>query len=161
VRPTSERVREALFSILGPSVADSRVLDAFAGSGALGIEALSRGARAVEFIESAPEALAVLRGNVEALGLGDRVRIVRADAVSALTRRLVGPPFDLILADPPYGSPVATRFLSAIASGPWLSAGGQLVIERGKADPPGEGTTGLTLTNSRRYGDTRLDFYAP
>ena len=161
VRPTSERVREALFSILGPSVVDARVLDAFAGSGALGIEALSRGARAAEFIESAPDALAVLRSNVAGLGLGDRARIVQAGAVSALARRLVRPPFDLILADPPYGSPVATRFLSAIASGPWISAGGQLVIERGKADPPGEGTKGLTLTNSRRYGDTCLEFYSP
>ena len=161
VRPTAERVREALFSILGPVVADARVLDAFAGTGALGIEALSRGARSATFVESAAETVAVLRHNVETLALAPRSRIVRADAVEALARRLVEPPFDLILADPPYGSPLAARFLDAVGSGPWLSPKGLLVIERRKSDAALGAETGLTPGGSRRYGDSRLDFYSP
>jgi len=161
VRPTADRVREALFSILGSSVEGARVLDAFAGTGALGLEALSRGAHAAVFVESSTATLRVLRGNVESLGLMERCRIVRADAVTALERCLVEPAFDLVLADPPYDSPLADRFVETLASGAWLSPGGLLVVERRVGATPSAGGPGLTLGRSSRYGDTRLDFYSP
>jgi len=159
VRPTPEKVREALFSILGPGAPGPRVLDAYAGSGLLGLEALSRGAEEVWFVERDPEVVRVLRGNVERLGLEECCSVVSGRVLHILRGGRLPGGFDLVLADPPYESGEARALLSRVR--PVMSASGTLVLERPArsrpAPPAGEG---LRLTRSRRYGETRLDFYA-
>ena len=162
-RPTSDRVREALFSILiarGGVLTGARVLDLYAGTGALGLEAISRGAAAVVFVERSREALAVLRANVASLGVGDRTVVVAA-AVEKADKALGagGSRFGLVFADPPYAdvkSGVATRALEAIL--PRLEPAGLLVLEHASRDaaPP---LAHLTLEESRTYGDTCVSFY--
>ncbi|PXY28318.1 16S rRNA (guanine(966)-N(2))-methyltransferase RsmD [Prauserella muralis] len=156
-RPTSERVREALFNALDVAgeLAGARVLDLFAGSGALGLEALSRGAADAVFVESDRRAVEVLRGNVAALGLGGTVRPGRAEAV------LAGPPgepFDLVLADPPYGlgEDALAGVLAALAGGGWLAEGALVVLERAMRDGEPPWPDGLRPLRVRRYGDTGL-----
>lgn len=159
VRPTPERVREALFAILGRRVIDARVLDAYSGSGALGFEALSRGAREVSFIESSSTAVRNLRRNAGDLGVRPRCRILHGDVVKLLGEGIPGP-LDLVLADPPYGTGEAARLLGALAGSPALAAGSLIVLEREGAEDATDGrTTGLILERSARYGRSRLDFY--
>jgi 16S rRNA (guanine966-N2)-methyltransferase len=149
-RPTSERVREALFSMLG-DVSGLRVLDLFAGSGSLGIEALSRGAAAATFVERSPRALAALRGNITALGLAERARVVEGDALTAL--RLPGK-YDLIFLDPPYAAaagPLAGALARGLAG--VLAAGGRVVSESDRRAPL---ELELPLRRERRYGDTMI-----
>jgi 16S rRNA (guanine(966)-N(2))-methyltransferase RsmD len=150
VRPTSDRVREALFSALDSidAVEDARVLDMFAGSGALGLEALSRGARHVTFVEQHPAAINALRANVEALGVKADATIVKADALAWLRRAPAGA-FDLVLADPPYDL-AELPDLPTLAV-PAVAHGGVLVIEHDKRVEFGS-TPGLLW--SRRYGGT-------
>jgi 16S rRNA (guanine966-N2)-methyltransferase len=148
-RPTSERVREALFSMLG-DLSGLRVLDLFAGSGALGIEALSRGADAATFVERSPRALAALRANIAALGLAERTRVVEGDALAAL--RLPGK-YDLVFLDPPYAAagPLAGALARGVAG--VLGAGGRVVSESDRRAPL---ELGLPLRRERRYGDTMI-----
>ena len=174
-RPTSDRVREALFSMLGARGAlrggedgdeeggggGARVLDLYAGTGALGLEALSRGASAVVFVERSREALAALQANVAALGVERRVKVV-AGAVERAGRALAlaDGPFDLVFADPPYAdvkSGVAVRAILALAV-PRMTAGGLLVLEHASRDPA-PGIEGLTRGEGRAYGDTTVTFY--
>lgn len=158
-RPTSDRVREALFNVLehgAPQIdfEGARVLDLFAGSGALGLEALSRGARYCLFIEDDSGARAAIRRNVEALGLTGATKIWRRDA----TR--LGPagnitPFDLVFCDPPYGKGLGDKALAAAAEGGWLAAGATLVLE----ERVGTGPAWPVLfeeIDRRRYGDTEI-----
>jgi 16S rRNA (guanine(966)-N(2))-methyltransferase RsmD len=160
-RPTSDRVREALFSILG-DIVGVRVLDLYAGTGALALEALSRGAAHATLVESGREPLAVLRANVAALGVESRVRVV-AQAVERAAKALGEPaaPFDLVFADPPYadvrGDAPAVRALAALAP-TVMSDGGILVLEHAERDEP-PAIEGLGLEETRRYGDTSLSFY--
>lgn len=148
VRPTTDRVRESWMAALGDALVDARVLDLFAGSGALGLEALSRGALEVTFVEKTRGALLTLRGNVEALGAADRSHIVRGDAM-AFTRRLGPADFDLVLADPPYDSRFATQLLTQFANKPFAQA--IWVEHRTKERIPS-----LPGLRQRRYGDTTL-----
>ena len=150
-RPTSDRVREALFSILGP-LDGLRVLDLFAGSGALGIEALSRGAAEAVFVERAPRAAAVVRGNLEALGL--EAAVVRADARAALRDASArADAYDLVFLDPPYRDAAAWgRELSAALPGV-LAPGARVVTESDRRAPL---DLTLPLADERRYGDTLL-----
>ena len=129
VRPTADRVREALFARLG-GLAGARVLDLYAGSGALGIEALSRGAVSAHFVERAAPVLQVLRANLEALALAQAARVLRGDACSVV-RRLArdGTQFDLVLVDPPYASSEASRALRALAESGILAPGAVVVVE--------------------------------
>lgn len=148
-RPTTDRAREAWMSILQPSMVGARVLDLFAGSGALGLEALSRGAAVATFVEDDPKALAALRANVATLGAEDRVTIVRTDAVRFVQGLDVGA-FDIAFADPPYEQGLAT----AVADR-WLAAAFAhiLGVEHSPREPlPGAG-------DPRRYGDTAITFY--
>ncbi len=157
-RPTSDRVREALFSILGPRAAARRVLDLYAGTGALGLEALSRGAESVVFVERSKEALAALRANVEALGLVARACV--ASAVERAARDLEGERFDLVFADPPYAdvkSGAAVRAIEALVL-PHLAPSALLVLEHASRDPAPL-IEGLVLDDGRTYGDTTLSFY--
>jgi len=171
-RPTSERVREALFSILHSDVAlqGATVLDLYAGSGALGIEALSRGAERAIFVEQDAIAARTLLENLHAMGLGNRAQLVQRPVRAALSQILALGPFQVIFADPPYKSAELPWLLEALSSSTatssGLAAGGFLVVERASRDADDlvqqaskNGSTLLTLHDRRRYGDTSLLFY--
>jgi len=155
VRPTSDRVREALFAILG-DVRGLRVLDLYAGTGALGIEALSRGAESCTFVDRSVRSLAVLRRNLDALGLCGRSRVVRSEVLRRLRSwsRVAQPPtFDLVFLDPPYESAEIEEALAALVTGRLVSRGGEVVVESAKRHP-WSAPAGLDLVDERRYGDT-------
>jgi 16S rRNA (guanine966-N2)-methyltransferase len=156
LRPTGDRTREALFSILGGAVDGARVLDAYSGSGALGLEAMSRGARSVLFIETDARIASALERVLERLELGGSCRVRRADVVRSLASEPSGSEFDLILADPPYEGDEVGRFLPAAAAR--LAPGGTLVLERDARSPVAIATE-LDHLRSARYGRARLDFY--
>lgn len=158
IRPTSAKVREALFDILGQRVVGARTADLFAGSGALGLEALSREAAWCLFVDSALAELKLLGRNVEALGLAARARILGLDLASpAAGRRLAEHgPFDLILADPPYGKGLVASAL-ALAAGGLLVPQSWLVIEHSPWERP-VAPPGLELNGRRAYGQTELSF---
>jgi len=147
VRPTSDRVREAWFSILQQSIPGARVLDLFAGSGALGFEALSRGAVSVDFVETHRVSLTALKANIEALKVEDRVTIHRSDALR-FAERLQPAQYDVAFADPPYASDEAQRLAGMFRSTPFATI---LGIEH-RADLRLEGD------DTRRYGDTAITF---
>lgn len=156
VRPTAGRVKESLYNVLQDIVAGARVLDLYAGSGNLGLEASSRGAREVVCVECAPAALRVLRRNLEALGTSD-VAMVRDDALRYLGRPQPEP-FDVILADPPYDAGAEDTLLGAVA-GPVLRPGGVFVLQHGRAWHAPDAAAGLRRWQSKRFGDTALDFF--
>ena len=156
-RPTADRVREALFSMLGP-IEGARVLDLYAGSGALGIEALSRGAASSVFVERDGRALAALRANLQALGLGGEAAQVRGgEALAALAdARERGETYDLLFIDPPYAKvPQLTEALSAAVPA-LLGAGGRVVLESDRRAPL---ALGLPTLRERRYGDTLITIH--
>jgi 16S rRNA (guanine966-N2)-methyltransferase len=155
-RPTAERVREALFSAV-ESVMDldgARVLDLYAGSGALGLEALSRGAAAATFVESDGAALAVLGRNIAAVGLtGAELRRGRVRTVLATP---AGQPYDLVLADPPYATDELDAVLGALVEGGWTRPGSLVVVERARRSGQPAWPAPLEPMRVRRYGDTEL-----
>lgn len=159
VRPTADRVREALFASLGPTVVGASVLDAFAGSGALGLEARSRGAAHVTMVERDRAALQVLRDNVARVGL-DQVTVVAGDAVGLLRDAVTvpppGAPYDLVLLDPPYA--VTEDALAGLLADlvPVLGVGATVVVERAGAAPAPRWPARLRPAEPRRYGSTRL-----
>jgi 16S rRNA (guanine966-N2)-methyltransferase len=160
VRPTSDRLREALFNILthsyGDPVTGARVLDLFAGTGALGIEAISRGADYALFVDEGIEARALLRDNVESLGLGGVTRIFRRDA-SRLGPAHPLDPFSLIFLDPPYGKGLAEKSLISARDGGWLMPEALLVVEEA-ADAGFKTPEGFVELERRRYDDTEFAF---
>ena len=155
VRPTSDRLRETLFNVLADRVDGARVLDAFAGTGALGLEALSRGATSIVFVEQNDRALRTLGENVEQLGGGDACVIIRGDF---RTVRVAPPSFDLILLDPPYRIPDLDA-LTARAS-ELLGEGGRLVLEHGRRHASPEQAGRLMRYRVLVAGDSALSFYA-
>ncbi len=166
-RPTSDRAREAIFNVLehapwSPGLRGARVIDLFAGSGALGLEALSRGAAFCLFVETDPGARGAIRENVEALGargeLFGRTRIHRRDATDLGPRPGAdGPPFDIAFLDAPYGQGLGERALAELAAGGWLAEGALVVVERGQAEPAPQ-TPGYEALDERRYGAARVLF---
>lgn len=161
VRPTAERVREALFSMLAHrgALAGANVLDAFAGSGALGLEALSRGAARAVFVERSRAVAGILAANVAALGLERRARLLVLDVASALRALAAeGERFDLCFVDPPYASALAAPVLADLAGSRLLSPRAVLVAESDRRHPPGP-IAGLELALERRYGDTLISLY--
>jgi 16S rRNA (guanine966-N2)-methyltransferase len=169
-RPTSDRARESIFNILehaawSPGVEERRVIDLFAGSGALGLEALSRGADFCLFVETAEAARGAIRDNIEALddrsiGLFGRTRVHRRDATDLGPRPgSAGPPFDLVFLDPPYHKGLGQRALAALAAGGWLAADALAVFERA-ADEPDPELPGWKLLDARDYGAARVLFLA-
>jgi 16S rRNA (guanine966-N2)-methyltransferase len=151
-RPTSDRVREALFSILG-SMDELVVLDVYAGSGALGLEALSRGATRATFIDQSRLAIATLRKNIATLELGDRCEVVQDSAVRALNRSMA--PVDLVFADPPYADLArAAPLLEQLAKRSALAKGARIVVEHRSTDRPE--LPSFELAPTRIYGDTAL-----
>jgi 16S rRNA (guanine966-N2)-methyltransferase len=153
VRPTSDRVRESLFGRLG-DLDGARVLDLYAGSGALGIEAISRGATEVTFVEQDARTLGVLRANLAELGIDSIASVVAGD-VPAAVRRLgrAKERFDLVLIDPPYASEEPLRAFEALVDTAVLSPGAMVVLERDRRHPS-PGVEGLSALDERRYGDT-------
>ncbi len=158
VRPTSDRLREALFNILthsyGDPVTGARVLDLFAGTGALGIEAISRGADYALFVDEGVEARALLRDNVESLGLGGVTRIFRRDA-SKLGPAHPLDPFSLVFLDPPYGKGLAEKSLISARDGGWLTPDALLVVEEA-AKAGFKAPDGFVELERRRYDDTEF-----
>ena len=164
VRPTSDRSREALFNILihayGDPVAGARVLDLFAGTGALGIEAISRGAAYALFVDEGVEARSLLRGNTESLGLGGVTRIFRRDATGLGPAHPVEP-FDLVFLDPPYGKGLAEKALASARDGGWLKPQALIVVEEA-ADAGFAAPEGFEELERRTYDDTEFVFlHAP
>jgi 16S rRNA (guanine(966)-N(2))-methyltransferase RsmD len=158
LRPTSDRLRETLFNILGPSVQGARVLDGYAGTGAIGIEALSRGAGGVTFVENDPRAVKLIEANLAALAAGGPVKpvIIRAGFADA-AKRLGGEPFDLIIVDPPYGHGAAEAALDA--AGQLAGPVTRVVVEHAARYPPPGTRAGLRLTRTVTAGDSGLSFY--
>ncbi len=159
-RPTSEKVREAVFQILGHDAVEGPVLDLFAGSGGLGIEALSRGAPHATFVDSGKPAISIIRTNIGELGLADRATVVPSDAI-AFARRPLGPgalPWHLVLIDPPYASDLAVRAATALPRTS-LADRATIVIEHDRRNAPPESLGSLLRTDARRYGDTWVSFY--
>jgi 16S rRNA (guanine966-N2)-methyltransferase len=158
-RPTSDRVREALFMALEP-LRGARVVDLFAGSGSLGIEALSRGAVHADFVESDPAARTALSGNLAALGLTARARVWPLTLPRGLTRlRVALSSADLVLADPPYGGGPARETLRALGFPGVLRAGAKVVVEHHAKDELPDRSGDLTLARARRYGETVVATY--
>jgi 16S rRNA (guanine966-N2)-methyltransferase len=156
-RPTSDKVREALFAILAGAVQVERAADLFAGSGALGIEALSRGAGHCVFVERRRAVLRVLRDNLVKLGLEQRSRILQADAAWPSERLLDCGPVGLMLGDPPYDQGQVARLVKLAGQHGFLAPGGWLVLEHSPRERPEEGG-GLKLIDKRTYGQTELSF---
>ena len=159
LRPTSDRVRESLFSTLehggfGDPVPGARVLDLFAGTGALGFEALSRGAAHVDFIENGRAAQKLILENIKRTGAGDQARLVRHDA----TRLFAAPdrPATLVFIDPPYGQGLGPKAMTAAREAGWIARDALLVVEEASeiAPPPG-----FTKADHRRYGGTHITFF--
>ncbi len=158
IRPTADRLRESLFNILahayGDPVAGARVLDLFAGTGALGLEALSRGAAFVQFVDDGIEARALLRENVETLGVAGVSRIFRRDATKLGSARPVEP-FSLVFADPPYGKGLGEKALIAARDGGWLAPNALIVVEEA-TDAKFTAPDGFNEVERRRYVDTEF-----
>lgn len=161
-RPTSDRVRESIFNILAHGMAlfeleGARVLDLFAGTGALGLEALSRGAKFCQFVEEGTEARGLIRRNADSLGAIGLCKIWRRDA-KELGACAPQSPFDLVFADPPYASGFGEKALSSLVQGGWLMPRAIVVLEEAEQAEVAE-VTGLQLIDARTWGDTRVRFY--
>lgn len=160
-RPTSDRVREALFNILSPAIEGALFLDGYAGTGAIGIEALSRGARRCVFVESGRRPLRYLRANLESLGLDAAAAVIaRPFATSAAIVAREGP-FDIAFFDPPYGPGEILRAIRLAAAGAFLAEGGLLVAQHETRMRLPEAEGRLTRERVARYGNTTLSFYRP
>lgn len=163
-RPSSERARSGLFDWIGPRIRDALVLDLFAGSGALGIEALSRGARGAVFVERARSAASVLRSNLAALSLDEHAGVRVQDVERALAQLArAGERFDFVLADPPYSEGRGERLAKSPELLRILAAGGSLILERSKRETAVAAqafAAEVELVGSKLYGETAFDWYA-
>jgi len=161
-RPTSDRVRESIFNILGHGIEGftlegARVMDLFAGTGALGLEAISRGARFCQFVDESADARGLIRRNADSLGVIGQCRIWRRDATK------LGPcapqtRFDLAFADPPYAKGFGEKALASLMEGGWLNPDGVVVLEEARKSAVGD-LAGWMLLDQRAYGDTQVKFY--
>jgi 16S rRNA (guanine966-N2)-methyltransferase len=160
IRPTADRLRESLFNVLAHAyddvVVDARVLDLFAGTGALGLEAISRGARYAIFVEEGVEARGLIRDNVEAFGLTGRTKLLRRDATKLGPAGTVDP-FQLVFADPPYGRGLGEAALQSAVEGGWLAPGALVVLEEEAKAQIGE-IPGLERLETRQAGESQLIF---
>ena len=163
VRPTSDMVREALFDLLGPRVRGSRFWDLYAGTGAVGIEALSRGAALALFVEESPVCCRIIKGNLQRMGLEESALVVKSDALRAVKRLCDGMQrADIVFLDPPYGSGIQATLREAaammIAAGT-IDSEALMVCQHSKREEVPERAAELSLQRQQRYGDTVLSFF--
>jgi 16S rRNA (guanine966-N2)-methyltransferase len=160
VRPTSDRLRETLFNILAHAYEDpitgARVLDLFAGTGALGLEALSRGASYALFVDDSSEGRGLVRANIDALGVAGITKVFRRDA-TRLGGAHPNAPFSLVFCDPPYGRDLATKALASALAGGWLAPGALILVEEA-AEAELALPAGITLQEERGFGETKVLF---
>jgi 16S rRNA (guanine966-N2)-methyltransferase len=156
LRPTSDKLRETLFNVVAPHIAGARVLDVFAGTGAVGLESISRGAARAVFVESDRRAAALIRENVELCGASDRCAIIRGAAEHVLHAPVDGDPFDLVMLDPPYAYEPVHVVVRAAAG--HLAPGGWLILEHAIRRPPAA-IDGVTAARTVRSGDSALTFF--
>ncbi len=162
-RPTSDRARESIFNVLAHAdwardLSGARVIDAFAGSGALGLEAISRGAGFCLFVETESAARGAIRENIEIFGLFGKTRIHRRSATDLGAKpAAAGDVFDVVFLDPPYGYDLVPKALRSLVQGDWLTPGALAIAECGLADPP-VALEGWTLLDEREYGAARVSF---
>ncbi|MEO8926961.1 MAG: 16S rRNA (guanine(966)-N(2))-methyltransferase RsmD [Caulobacteraceae bacterium] len=161
-RPTADRARQAMFNVLehaawSPGLAGRRAIDLFAGAGALGLEALSRGAAFCLFVDSDPAARAAISRNIETLRLGDRTRVDGRDAMRLGAVDAAEAPFDLAFLDPPYGQSISEAALTALAAGGWLAPGALVVVERGAGEAPLQ-VPDYEVLDGRTWGAARVEF---
>lgn len=158
IRPTSDRVRESIFNILantfGPTFADVRVLDLFAGTGALGLEALSRGATSAVFVDMGAESRGLIREHMINFGVTGQTKLLRRDATDMGPSGNI-PPCNLVFCDPPYGQALGEKALASAADGRWIATGATIVLEE-RSDADITLPTGFTLIDERTYGDTKI-----
>ncbi|MBS1818980.1 MAG: 16S rRNA (guanine(966)-N(2))-methyltransferase RsmD [Acidobacteria bacterium] len=160
LRPTSDRLRETLFNVIAPRIVGARVLDVYAGTGAIGIEALSRGADAVTFVEQDRRAQALIEENLQRCGISEGYAIIRASASRAAAQLRRSPsfvPFDIVLLDPPYDHPAAEALTGVDAL---VAPDGLVVFEHARRAPVPETVGRLALTRDLMSGDSALAFYA-
>ena len=160
IRPTADRVRESIFNILGQSMDGRAVLDLYAGTGALSLEALSRGAKSAVLVDADREAVKLCLANAAALGFDRQISVLPVLVDRALTKlRREQQAFDLIFADPPYGRGLALGVLKHLSAGGLLAPGGILCLEHHKRELLPERLKSLGRLDSRRFGDTAVSFY--
>lgn len=162
IRPTSDRAREALFSILTSrfgSLNDLRVLDLYAGSGAMALEAVSRGAKHASCVDKSPQAAKLIESNIATCNLGGRVSLIRGDVLRLTTQLLNAGPFDLIFIDPPYAKGLAEATLKLLADQPILAESGIICVETGAAEELADAAEALTLIDVRRYGAIKFHLF--
>jgi 16S rRNA (guanine966-N2)-methyltransferase len=160
LRPSSDKLRETLFNVLAPRIEGARFVDGFAGTGAVGLEALSRGAAHVTFIERDPRACRLIEENARRCGLTGGYTILRGGVVETARRETLGP-FDLVFLDPPYADK-ADKYVrdATVAAMQWLTADGRLVLEHATREPI-DTVAGARLVRTLRSGDTSLSFFEP
>ncbi|TMA31824.1 MAG: 16S rRNA (guanine(966)-N(2))-methyltransferase RsmD [Deltaproteobacteria bacterium] len=154
-RPTADRVRQSLFDALGQRMDGLAVLDLYAGTGALGLEALSRGAKSAVFVESDARACGVIYGNIADLKYEERARVVRDELPQAL-QKLRGSKFDLVFSDPPYALRASQAVLDGLSTNDLLDRGARVVLEMDRRDATPQCPEGFRIADERRYGDTRV-----
>ena len=163
IRPTSDRARESVFNILAsrlsPNFDGLKVLDLFAGTGALGLEALSRGAATVVFVDTGAEARGLIRDHIEAFGAGGVAKLLRRDATNLGPAGTMGP-MDLVFLDPPYGKGLGEQALVSLRDGNWLAKGATLVLEE-SVDVSVDLPAGFVLDDRREYGAAAVHFIRP
>lgn len=160
IRPTSDRVREAIFQVVGDRVIGARGLDLYAGAGGLGLEALSRGAAHMVFVDQAWAAVSFIRRSLDRLGFGDRAWVERKDAFRFLRKGAnTGASFDLVFADPPYGQDALQDLLTLLDQGQFVAESGLVITEvaKGRTPPPQVGC--FSIVWQRLYGDTQVVFW--
>lgn len=161
IRPTSDRLRESLFNILAPQIAGARFLDICAGSGAVGIEALSRGASHATFIERSRRASATIEANLASLGITSEARVINREATSAIKRLIESSEkFDIAFFDPPYSAQIYRRVMSLLASSDLLTSSGIAIVEHHAKLPPDPEYGPLRIYREVRHGESALAFYA-
>ncbi|MDP3786249.1 MAG: 16S rRNA (guanine(966)-N(2))-methyltransferase RsmD [Candidatus Omnitrophota bacterium] len=161
IRPTLDNVRKSVFDILGEKVIGARVLDLYAGSGAFGLEALSRGAGSCVFVDNSRASVAAIRDNLQALKLSEtgEIAIIYADSLTVMAKFAHTAGFDLIFLDPPYYKSIAKKSLSLLGECDILTKTGIVIVEHSKHDELPAKAGELTLFRNARYGDTEISFY--
>ena len=162
IRPTADRAREALFSIIGSAIEGVAVLDLFAGTGALGLEALSRGAQSAVFVDKSSRSIDLIKRNVELCGFSDKTFIIKRDlakSLSSLEKLLPGKEFSMIFIDPPYRKALCLKILKELSSGNILASSGLVVAEDDSGNELPESVGSLILFDRRKYGDTGFWLY--